>query len=188
MDTNIETPKRSNLKKLPEPGSLTKEQVASVVSYLAEFDGRVDIVKEEFEALWERPISADTVYEVRAKYSKQVEAKRTLIYQDMTKVPLARRSMRLLLLFKLVKWALKKRPRYSIRIDRENYLLQELPDAKLAYNCIMGADKIMNDAKRLELEEFKVMSGSLGGDFDDNDEEIDGGVSFDEENAQQSAG
>lgn len=173
------------LKKFPEPGGLTKEQVASVISSLAEFEDRVDIVREEFEALWEKKISADIVYQIRARYEAQILAKRKLITEDLNNVPLARRSYRLTILHKLIKWGMKPRPRFSVKVGKDEFEVQDLPDVRLILNATLAAEKIMSEAKRLELEEFRLLNSLRGGMGDDDEDETSDDVDFDEPEANE---
>lgn len=174
-----------HIKKFPEIGNLSPSEVDAVISFLVEFETRIDIVKEEFESLFDKKISADVIYRLKDKYATIIAQKTSAIQsRGPREIPIARRSMRLRLLNRLVKIAFKKEPRYSIKIDKDTYEMKEDIDKKLALNAIMAADKVMNDSKRLEMDELKLARFLSGagmdgeGDEDAFDDDQEGEVNF----------
>lgn len=169
---------KGEIKNFKEFGGMSAEEVVTVITFLVEFEDRVDMVREEFEAIFNKRIKADTIYQIRDKYKDVIRDRRAKIAaQPRVGVIAMRRSIRMRLFQRLLRMAFKKELRYSVRTGQNEYTEIHGPDKKLALATLVAMEKCMNDAKRLELEEFRIMS-ELNQNEDDDQEEDDDGVDF----------
>lgn len=137
---------------LPQVGGLKDVHVGYLIELLAEYgELQIDIVRQEFEQLFEKKITSDIVAQIARLYSDQIGKLAEDFNEKLKKNPLARREFRLRALWKLTKIAMKKEVRNMKEVS--GVIWEDIrEDGDLAYKCVMAAEKIMADSERFEWE------------------------------------
>jgi len=135
---------------LPQIGGLKDVHVGYLIELLAEYgELQIDIVRQEFEQLFEKKISSEIVQQITGLYSQQISKLAEDFNEKLKKNPLARREFRLRAVWKICKIAMRKEMRNMKSC--EGIVWEDIrEDGDLALKCVQFAEKVMADAERFE--------------------------------------
>ncbi len=150
------------VKKMPEINGLTKAEVGSIITLIAEYEGKLELVKEEMEKLFEKKFPMKLLIQIEAAYGEKISKLRAQYGVEIFRNPFASRAIRLRVLWNCYQEE-KRRDlvRGSIKIGKEDYLERKEPDQIRIKDIVMAAEKIMDGAERIALEKVKVMGGTV---------------------------
>ena len=145
----------ANLRNFPEIANLKLAEKDTIIALSVDYEGQFDLIQEEFQKKHGKPLTREVLEQIQAKYAERIKALETEKMDKIFRVPLSRRGSRLRLLWKIYKEAEKIKPIYSVRTE-EGYALHEGPNFKVQIACILAAEKIMSDGKRLDQTERQI--------------------------------
>lgn len=165
------------VRKLPEIQNLNKLEVGTIITSLVEYEGALSLVKEEVEELLNKKISLETIAQIAAKYKDtELKALAEKFREDILTIPCARRSWRLKVIGWMINRARKDTAEWkAVKTDADKilgdtYESWQQPNYDLVLRGLLAAEKIMNNAERLELEWAKLEGSRRPTDLGDNDD------------------
>lgn len=168
---------KDNLKEFPRIARLTPEEQGTVISLLVQYENRVQLVRDDFQYIYDKKISSKTVKLIAELFKEEIEKKIQELLRETLMNPLASRNYRFKLLWGIFKRAWQVKKRGKMPTGKGTYEDKICDDPTTQLRVLDLAEKMEIGPVSLEIKRAQVSDLLPQGVGDEDEMEMDDGLS-----------